>query len=145
MESILLSIDIGSSQTKIIYQLQKKKVIGFLVMPPEVEEISQSRLDNFFERRGWIGNPSLEQQLVISCGERLVVLGEFASSFDPISRLKELKYENALWKVLGAIGLIVHKSETKIRRSKQVKLKLAVLLPWNEYNDRHRFREQLET
>ncbi len=145
METILLSVDIGSSQTKIIYQLQKKKVIGFLVMPPEVEEISQSRLDNFFERRGWFGNPSLEQQLVVSCGERVVVLGEFASSFDPIDRLKELKYENALWKVLGAIGLIIHKSETKIRRGKQLKLKLAVLLPWNEYNDRRRFREQLET
>ena len=36
---ILLSIDVGSSQTKVIYQVKKSRVNGFFVMSPEVEEV----------------------------------------------------------------------------------------------------------
>ncbi len=145
MEDILLSVDIGSSQTKVIYQLRKEKLNGFLLMPPEIEEVSKSKLDDFFEYRGWVGNPNPENNLWVTWNERTVVLGEFASFFYPQDRLKEVKYENALWKVMGAIGLILSKSKIKIRSHKPLKLSLGVLLPWNEYSDRHRFKEQLET
>ena len=141
---ILLSIDVGSSQTKVIYQVRKKRVNGFFVMPPEVEEVPQSRLDDFMERRGWIGVPSPEKESWVVWKNRTVVVGDFASFFDPQDRIKEVKYENALWKILCAIGVIVEKTGIKIRDQKPLTLKLGLLLPWNEYSDRQRMHELLE-
>lgn len=143
MTDIFLSVDVGSSQTKIIYKLKNSSQLNYLVMSPEVEEIPYTKLDTYMQRQGWIGNPSPEQQLWVIWQNRMVILGEFASYFDPIDRIKELKYENALWKVLGVIGVILEKSKIKITAKKSLKVKLALLLPWNEYNDRNRFEQQL--
>lgn len=143
MTDIYLSVDVGGSQTKIIYQLASDKEPDFLLMPPILEEISATKLDNYKERKGWIGSPHPDQELWVTWDKRVVVLGDFASKFDPIDRIKELKYENALWKVLGAIGLIVETNKMKVPPKKPLKLELAMLLPWNEYSDRSRFEEQL--
>ena len=141
---ILLSIDVGSSQTKVIYQVRKKRINSFFVMSPELEEIPQSRLDDFMDRRGWIGISSSEKESWVVWKNRTVVFGDLASYFDPQDRLKEVKYENGLWKILCAIGIIVEKIGVKIRNDKPIKLKLGLLLPWNEYSDRSRMLEQLE-
>jgi hypothetical protein len=47
-------------------------------------------------RLGWIGSPSPEQQLWVEWNDRMVVLGDFATCFDPQDHIKELKYENVL-------------------------------------------------
>ena len=143
MTDIYLSVDVGGSQTKIIYQLAGSPKPNYLLMPPAVEEITKPKLDNYMARLGWIGSPSPDQQLWVEWNERVVVLGDFASEFDPQDRIKELKYENALWKVLGAIGLIVETSNIKVSPKKPLKVELALLLPWNEYSDRRKFEEQL--
>jgi hypothetical protein len=91
----------------------------------------------------YIGCPSPDQQLWVVWNSRVVVLGDFALLFDPQDRISELKYENALWKVLVAIGLIVEISKIKVSPKKPLKLELSLLLPWNEYSDRRRFEEQL--
>ena len=140
---ILLSIDVGSSQTKVIYQVKKSRVNGFFVMSPEVEEVAGSKLDDFMERRGWVGVPSPEKESWVVWKNCTVVLGDLASFFDPQDRLKEVKYENALWKILCAVGVIVKKTGIKARGDKPLKLKLALLLPWNEYSDRSRMLERL--
>jgi hypothetical protein len=143
MTDIYLSVDVGGSQTKIIYQVAGSPKPNYLLMPPAVEEITKPKLDNYMARLGWIGSPSPDQQLWVEWNERVVVLGDFASCFDPQDRIKELKYENALWKVLGAIGLIVETSNIKVSPKKPLKVELALLLPWNEYSDRRKFEEQL--
>jgi hypothetical protein len=143
MTDIYLSVDVGGSQTKIIYQLKDSPKPNYLLMPPELEEITKTKLENYMARLGWIGSPSPDQQLWVMWNERVVVLGDFASSFDPQDRLGELKYENALWKVLGAIGLIVEINKIKVSPKKPLLVELALLLPWNEYSDRKRFEEQL--
>jgi hypothetical protein len=144
MTDIYLSVDVGGSQTKIIYQLAGSQKPNYLLMPPILEEISKTKLDNYMARLGWIGSPHPDQQLWVEWNSRVVVLGDFASSFDPQDRLGELKYENALWKVLGAIGLIVEMSKIKVSSKKTLKVELALLLPWNEYSDRKKFSEQLQ-
>ena len=144
MTDIYLSVDVGGSQTKIIYQLAGSQKPNYLLMPPAVEEITKPKLDGFMARLGWIGSPHPDQQLWVEWNERVVVLGDFASSFDPQDRLGELKYENALWKVLGAIGLIVEINKLKVSPKKTLKVELALLLPWNEYSDRKKFSEQLQ-
>lgn len=143
MADIYLSVDVGGSQTKIIYQLSGSESPDKLVFAPAVEEIPAAFLDNYKERKGWIGSPHPDQELWVTWNNRVVVLGDFASKFDPQDRLGELKYENALWKVLGAIGLIMEINELKVSPKKPLKVELALLLPWNEYNDRKKFEEQL--
>lgn len=143
MTDIYLSVDVGGSQTKIIYQLSGDQKPNYLLMPPAVEEITKTKLDNYMARLGWIGSPSPDQQLWVVWNERVVVLGDFATQFDPQDRIKELKYENALWKVLGAIGLIVETNFIKVSPKKPLLVELAILLPWNEYSDRRKFEEQL--
>lgn len=143
MTDIFLSVDVGGSQTKIIYQVDDQTKPNYVLLPPAIEEITKDKLNFFMERLGWIGSPSPDQQLWIEWNNRVVVLGEFAANFDPLDRIKELKYENALWKVLSAVGLIVELSNVKVTAKKQIHLELALLLPWNEYSDRRRFEEQL--
>jgi hypothetical protein len=143
MTDIYLSVDVGGSQTKIIYQVDDQTKPSYILLPPAIEEITKDKLNFFMERLGWIGSPSPDQQLWVEWNNRVVVLGEFAANFDPLDRIKELKYENALWKVLGAVGLIVELSKVKVTAKKQINLELALLLPWNEYSDRRRFEEQL--
>ena len=142
MTDIYLSVDVGGSQTKIIYQLNGSTKPSYLLLPPVIEEITKSKLNSYMERLGWIGSPSPDQQLWVEWNERVMVLGDFAAHFDALDRIKELKYENALWKALAAIGLIIEQNSVKVSAKKPIKLELALLLPWNEYSDRRRFEEQ---
>lgn len=141
MTDLFLCVDPGASQTKIIYQLKGDDSPHYLLMPPDLEAISQNSLDLYFDSKGWIGHPSPLQQAWLHVNDEVFAVGAFASKFDPEDRLNELKYENALYKVLAAVGVIREQHELNPR--KKLILQLALLLPANEYNDRQRFREQL--
>ena len=143
MSDIYLSVDVGGSQTKIIYQLKNSTRPNYLLLPPELEEVSKTKLSDYMARLAWIGTPSPREQLWVHWNSRVLVLGKFASEFDPQDRIQELKFENALWKVLGAIGLIVEINQVKLSTKKPLTLELALLLPWNEYSDRRIFEKQL--
>ena len=107
MSDLFLTVDVGGSQTKVIYQTPGDESPRYLLMPPEVEEISEYKLSEYRERLGWLGNPAPSQQAWLEVDEQVFVVGAFAHEFDPSDRLRELKYENALYKVLAAIGVIV--------------------------------------
>lgn len=144
MADIYLSVDVGGSLTKVIYKRAGSKDADYLVMSPDIEKITPSDLDDYMARLMWAGNPHPSKQLWVRSEERVMVLGDFAAKFDPQDKLMELKYENALWKVLGIIGLIVETEEIKIPKKKPLTIDLAILLPWNEYSDSKRFKEKLE-
>ncbi|MEL7142367.1 MAG: ParM/StbA family protein [Cyanobacteria bacterium J06573_11] len=141
MADLFLAVDTGGSQTKIIFQSSTDDEPDFLLMPPEVECISQAQFERYQERIGWLGVPAPQQQAWFSLGDQLWVVGAFASEFDPEDRLLEKKYENALYKVLAAVGVVVQK--LKLSRRK-VSVHLAMLLPWQEFNDRKAFEQQLQ-
>jgi hypothetical protein len=142
MSDFFLAVDTGGSQTKLIYQLHSHDRPQAFTMPPDIEQISPERLQQYFDRQGWIGNPSPHQRAWVEWNQQVFILGEFAAHFQPEDRLKERKYENTLYKVLAAIGIILAQhSDFKNRRT--LHLSLAVLLPWNEYGDRTAFTEQL--
>lgn len=140
MADLFLVVDTGGSQTKIIYQSSDDDSPEFLLMPPEVECISQQQFDRYQERIGWLGSPSPLQQAWFSVNEQLWVVGAFASEFDPEDRLHEKKYENALYKVMAAVGVIAQKLQISKR---SLSIHLAMLLPWQEFNDRQAFETQL--
>ncbi|MDY6902087.1 MAG: hypothetical protein SWZ49_29050, partial [Cyanobacteriota bacterium] len=77
-------------------------------------------------------------------GENIITVGSLSDEFDSVySRAKpdQPKYESALYKVLAAIGVVVQKHQLYSRA--KIKIHLAVLLPCNEYSDRHRFEKAL--
>ena len=140
MADLFLVVDAGGSQTKIIFQTSDADSPEFLLMPPEVEAISQQQFDRYQQRIGWLGSPSAQQQAWFTVNDQIWVVGAFASEFDPEDRLHEKKYENALYKVLAAVGVIAQKLNLSKR---SLSIHLAMLLPWQEFNDRQAFEEQL--
>jgi hypothetical protein len=149
--NIFLSVDVGGSQTKIIYQFSGWNKPSCLLMSPGVEQISKSDLKRYYDQSGWLGAPSIEQQAWVEWKGNIFVVGDFTNEFAPQDRIFERKYENALYKVLAAIGVLMSKHDVKPKRRKnaesqsiKVNLYIGLLLPWNEYNDRKRFQEQLE-
>ncbi len=143
MINVYVCVDCGGSGTKIVYCTSAIEKPRYVLMSPHIESISKNKLENYFDYRGWVGSPLPEQQAWLEWKEQTFVVGAMAAKFEPEDRLFEVKYENALYKVMAAIGVIVEQQQIKIEKSLNVEL--AVLLPWNEYSDRHRFKKKLST
>jgi hypothetical protein len=141
MSILYVCVDPGGSQTKIIYQLPGDEKPRYLLMAPFVEEISQGNLQRYLDKESKMSNPAAIRQAYLEVNQRTFVVGYFASLFDPEDRLPEIKYENALYKALAAVGVI---AELNGLKSKKISLQLAVLLPWNEYEDRSKFAYKLK-
>ena len=141
MPKLFVCVDPGGSQTKIIYQMTKDEKPSYLLMTPEVEEISEENLKRYLDKESIMSNPSPIRQAYLLVNRQTFVVGYFASKFDPEDRLQEIKYENALYKTLAAVGVI---AESNQLNPKKISLQLAVLLPWNEYEDRSKFYQKLK-
>lgn len=142
MADFYLVVDTGGSQTKIIYQLPGQQKPQYFLMPPHVEPIAKEDLQRYQEQRGWLGSPAPIQQAWITVENAIWVVGAFADDFDPADRLQEKKYENALYKVLAVVGLLIQQHGNLKKR--QHSIALGVLLPWEEFGDRKRFKSQIE-
>ncbi len=145
MTSIYLSVDTGYSDTKVAYRLEGEDRCRYFLMSPKVAKVTQAKLNDYRERKGWLGSPAPERQSWLELDEQeIIAVGSMAKEFDSIySRAKpeKPKYESALYKVLAAIGVVVQKHQLSSR--KKIKLYLAVLLPCNEYGSRFLFQERL--
>jgi hypothetical protein len=143
MATLFLAVDCGGSQTKIIYQLSGEEAPGYLLMSPLVEEIKPEKIVTYLDRRSSLGSPAPDREAYLKWQERVFVVGDLAKEFDPEDRTSEQKYENALYKVAAAVGLIVSKLKLKLGK-KKLEICLGVLIPWNEYNDRGIFETRLK-
>lgn len=141
MPKLFVCVDPGGSQTKIIYQLTKDEKPSYLLMAPFVEEISEENLKRYLDKESIMSNPNPVRQAYLKVNKQTFVVGYFASKFDPEDRLQEIKYENALYKTLAAVGVI---AESNQLNPKKISLQLAVLLPWNEYEDRSKLYQKLK-
>lgn len=140
LPKILLSLDPGGSQTKSIYLLPKDEKPRYQLMAPELEEISRDDFDRYMERESKLSNPAPNKQAYLEVNKQIFAVGYFATKFGAEDRLEEVKYENALYKVLAAVGAIVAENNLNPQR---ISLQLSILLPWNEYEDRKRFKQKL--
>ncbi len=98
-------------------------------------------MKRYLEKESSMSHPSPIRQAYLKVNKRTFVVGYFASKFDPEDRLSEIKYENALYKTLAAVGVIAEQNNLN---PKKISLQLAVLLPWNEYEDREKFYNKLK-
>ncbi|MDJ0727673.1 MAG: ParM/StbA family protein [Prochloraceae cyanobacterium] len=141
---LVITVDVGASLTKIIYRLWKNSKEwqqGQICMSPLSEKITHQKLKDYLDFKGWVGMPSPEDEAYISVDDQYYVVGELAKEFDAEDRTFERKYENALYKVLAAIAVVLETNQ--IKNKKQIPIWVSVLLPWEEYNDRKRFTTQL--
>jgi hypothetical protein len=142
MTVLYLSVDCGGSQTKIVYQLAGNENPDYLLMSPLVEEIKPEKITTYLDRKSSLGSPAPDREAYLKWQERVFVVGDLAREFDPEDRTSEQKYENALYKVATAIGVIVERLKLKLGK-KKLEVHLGVLIPWDEYNDRSIFEERL--
>jgi Actin like proteins N terminal domain len=142
MPDLSVAIDVGGSSTKIVYQSAAMDKSHCWQMPPDVEPISQSQLERFFEQQAGMGkpNPSLHAWLAID--DQVWVVGQMARHFMPEDRIQEKKYENALYKVLAVVGAILE--DDALATDKPISLRLAMVLPMDEFGDRKRLQAQLQ-
>lgn len=140
MSKVYLSIDPGASQTKIIYKIDQQSNPQYFLMSPEVQLISKEVLKIHLQSKNMFTLINEVPFDWIEINNQIYVLGEAAQEFRLVTQIKELKYENAIYKTLGIIGKIV---EDNLLTKKVVDIYLSVLLPANEYSDRDRFSKKL--
>ena len=141
---LVITVDVGASLTKIIYRFwksSKNSQTGYVCMSPLMEKITADKLKDYLDFIGWVGMPQPEDEAYLKIGDDYFVVGNLAKEFDAEDRTFERKYENALFKVLAAIGVVLTKN--KVKNEEQIQIWVSVLLPWAEYNDRPIFVNQL--
>ena len=107
--------------------------------------MSRATLENYRSGKGQLGSPKPEDEAWVEWEDKIYLVGSFARDFSGDAGLEELKYERAIYKTSAALGVIIDKansSSTK-RNLNNITLELVVLLPWNEYEDRKKFKERL--
>lgn len=133
--SIRLAIDFGSSLTKAIYQVSTRKRKKLLIMSPSVSKVSilelerqegAIQLDKPLEHSSWLSTR-------FQSAAEAIAVGSLAEQFGRSTSMKQLKYENAVYKVLSAIGVIVNREQLF---GEAVHVHLMTLLPYGEYGNR---------
>jgi hypothetical protein len=137
---LLLSLDPGSSMTKMVYRVLSSvpKKPELFCMEPELIGIAKESIDLY--ESGRINSPSPENESWIELSQDFYAVGFLAQKhFEARVKLSELKYENAIPKVLAAVGAIA----TREGLGTSFTLSLALLLPYGEWEDRERLERGL--
>ena len=137
---LLLTIDPGSSLTKMIYRILGE--ISFqaelFCMEPELIGVTRESIQSY--ESGRINSPSPENEAWVQFEDEYYAVGFLAKKhFQASVKLSDLKYENAIPKVLAAVGAIAEREGLGTR----FELGLALLLPYGEWEDRERLEKAL--
>lgn len=137
---VVMTLDPGSSLTKIIYQVifgSAASELKILAMEPELMKVSHRRIEDY-EAERWTSTDPVEEAWVESQGEFYAV-GFLAKQFCGNAGWHELKYERAAIKLLAAIGVIAYREGLP----DNFDLALTGLLPYKEYKDAHKFESEV--
>ncbi len=140
MEEVNLSIDLGSSLTKAVWNSgYQTDTCNFLTMEPEVLQCGEDHLSAYRTKRvNLYATPREDVWLKLNKGDNAYAVGFLAQSLLAHVNLKALKYESALHKILAVTGAIAQQQQVT-----SLSLNLAVLLPWSEWSDRQKLQEQI--
>ncbi len=131
---IILSFDAGSSIVKVIYgwiDEKGKYVVKYMVMGSEhltLESKSGKYISDLFAT----GNPEDNAWIRTEKDGEIVLLGRMAREYKAMSRLKPLKVEIMIPKLMAVIGAIAEKENL----GNEIVLDLGVLLPYGELESR---------
>jgi hypothetical protein len=107
---VRIGFDPGSSLTKVVYALPNSSS-KYLVMEPHVLQLPESSLRSnaiSFERLQLEHNAWVKLQSQDPLG---YAVGALARRYQIETRLDQLKYEQSLYKLLAAIGVIAHQEQ----------------------------------
>ena len=146
--NLLISLDPGSSMTKVVYRVlsdgcSEAEVLctesgEILCMEPEVIKVNKESIELYESRK--ISSIHPENEAWIELEQEFYALGFLAQKFfDARSNLEDLKYERAILKVLAVVGTIA----VKLGLATQLDLSLALLLPYGEWEDRKKLEVAL--
>jgi hypothetical protein len=136
--NLILSVDPGSSLTKIIWQTSLVRQ-NLLLMEPEVVIMPRSQLN--YHQSQLVFRRQSEHNAWIQFQGKFYAVGLLAREQRAFAApLHDLKYETALSKVMAAIGVIALREHLP----EDFTVSLGFTLPYGEYEDRLLFREVLE-
>ena len=134
-QEIRIGLDPGSSLTKVVYALDD--TLQYFWMEPEV--LALPVRPTHLGTVDFCADPEHQAWLQLPQDENFYAVGQLAHQFKAIARLDKLKYEQALYKILAAIGAIVQREQV----SGKFIVKLATVLPYGEYLNGQQLKQQL--
>ena len=118
----------------------KEEVDGYFTMTPLIEEVQAESIEEFVKYSDYTEAPDPLLQAYIKVENRSFVFGELAKQLHVEEKLFDKKYEYGLYKVLAAIGIVIETLGVITKNPMEVWV--GVLLPWNEYRDKERFKSR---
>ncbi|EAZ88792.1 hypothetical protein [Crocosphaera chwakensis] len=150
MPDLILALDFGASATKIAYRsgsTEGSSLFEVVMMPPDLEPIDRDKLERYQTRDTIVVSqvPEIEE-IWIETKDKLYAVGHLARLFEPVDKIKDVKYEVAAYKTLAAMGYVLSTltQQNQLPKKKNYKIALAVVLPWEEFPDKDRFKSFLE-
>ena len=137
MSSLTLAVDFGGSCLKGFFTLDTFKP-EVLLMEPEVALVSLQSLEAYEQNK--IGNASPENTAWIEYKGKYQAVGFLARKrFHAGLQLQKRKFELATPKVLAMVGAIADKYDLP----NGSEIRLAIVFPWGEYQDRALFKQTI--
>ncbi|MBW4512884.1 MAG: ParM/StbA family protein [Scytonematopsis contorta HA4267-MV1] len=134
-KSIVVTVDMGGSQNKVIAQIYPDGYPQTVILDSEIADVSAASLRSISNE----GKP--ESRVWVGIGDEYYVLGTLARhQFKGITQLKELKYELAVPKICGLIWLV----KEKLNLGSNFSVYLNVLLPPGEVQDKDQLQLRLK-
>ena len=136
---IKLVVDPGTSVSKILYVVDEGTV-KWMTMGAEYLTLPSASAKSLPIDSG-MGQPEDNAWVRLSPSGECHAVGFVASNYRATVSIKKLKHESLPFKILAAVGAIA--SSEKLGNS--FKLKLGILLPYNEYRLEHDWSSELKT
>jgi hypothetical protein len=137
LPEIRIGLDPGSSLTKVVYALDKQS--KSICMKPQVLALHVNPADSGLVQ--FCASPERQAWLQLPHDDKFYAVGQLAQQCNAIARLDQLKYEQALYKILAAIGAIIQREQVSGRFT----VKLATVLPYGEYLNGEQLKQNLTT
>ena len=136
---IKLVVDPGTSLSKILYVVDEGTV-KWMTMGAEYLTLPSASAKSLPIDSG-MGQPEDNAWVRLSKSRECHAVGFVASNYRATASIKKLKHESLPFKILATVGAIA--SREKLGNS--FKLKLGILLPYNEYRLEHDWSSELKT
>ena len=144
--SYILYLDLGASLTKGFFRCETGSVEPILMGSEVSGPLSRSHLDTI---KSFSTSSRPELCAWLGRGSELRAVGQFAQNFGGESWVDERKELRAVDKILAAIGVIKERSLTisgqGFSPAAPISVQLGVLLPFSEFEDRHRISKELRS
>ncbi|MGF1489574.1 MAG: hypothetical protein ACFBSE_20990 [Prochloraceae cyanobacterium] len=127
---LIINIECDRSVTRIAYKLWDSNPtprIDSLTMKPEIKAVSSPAIKEIVESYRIFAPAELENLTYLSIENESILIGEFATRLAHLSKALKPQENQILYRVLGAIGLVLKTNEPSCDRS--LPILLGVLLP----------------